>query len=128
MKILAYLLACLSLLMSSLLFIKLKGIGLPLFAKLAASALSRIWALFGLAGAVLGWFYQTYIAIPIGLIGAGVLIWYVWANTQGHDGFEKAFGTGWEDKITPQQAKPMVKRRRSLFIKMKSSPFAGQVL
>lgn len=121
MIILAYFLSGLSLLMSSLLFIKLKGIGLPLFAKLAASALSRIWALFGLAGAVLGWFYQTYIAIPIGLIGAGVLLWYVWANTQGHDGFEKAFGTGWEDKITAQQAKPMVKRRRSLFVKMKAS-------
>jgi acetyl esterase/lipase len=50
------------------------------------------------------------------------MLWYAWRNTQGHDGFEKAFGPGWEDKITPQQAKNMVKRRSSLFVKMKASP------
>ncbi len=122
MKILAYILTGLSFLMSILLFIKLKKIGMPLFAKLAAAALSRIWALLGLTGAVLGWFFQAYIAIPIGLIGTFVMLWYVWANTRGHDGFESAFGAGWEDMITAEQAQRMLKKRRQLFVRMKASP------
>jgi acetyl esterase/lipase len=122
MIILAYILSALSLLMSILLFIRLKTLNFALFAKLAAAALSWVWALLGAAGAVLGWFYQAYIAIPIGVIGAGIMLWYGWVNTRRHDGFEKAFGPGWSQQITPQQARHMVKRRRQLFVKMGASP------
>jgi len=108
--------------MSILLFIRLKTLNFTLFAKLAAAALSWVWALFGAVGAMLGWFYQAYIAIPIGVIGAGVMLWYGWVNTRRHDGFEKAFGPGWSKQITPQQARHMVKRRWQLFVKMGASP------
>jgi len=122
MIILAYLLSGLSLLMSVLLFIKLKGIGMALFAKLAAAALSLEWAFLGTAGAVLGWVYQAYWVVPMGVVGAGIMIYYGWRNTRSHNGFEKAFGAGWSDLISPQQAKHMVKRRWQLFLNMKASP------
>jgi acetyl esterase/lipase len=122
MVILATILSGISLLMSILLFIKLKGISMTLFAKLAAAALSLEWAFLGAAGAVLGWIYQAYWAVPIGIIGAGIMFWYGWRNTRDHDSFEKAFGAEWEDQIPPQQAKRMVKRRWQLFVNMKASP------
>jgi acetyl esterase/lipase len=122
MLILATILSGLSLLMSILLFIKLKGIGMALFAKLAAAALSLEWAFLGAIGAVLGWVYWAYWAIPVGVVGAGIMFWYGWRNTRNHDGFEKAFGVGWEDQIPPQQAKRMVKRRWSFYLKMKAFP------
>ena len=122
MKILATILSSLSFLMCILLFIKLKSIGLALFIKLAASALSILWMGLGVIGAVLGGVYQAYWTIPVGMVGSGVMFWYIWRNTRGHDGFEKAFGPGWEEKITPQQVRWMVKRRWQLFVKMKGSP------
>jgi len=122
MKILATILTGLSFLMSILLFIKLKKISLALFAKLAAAALSLEWAFLGAVGAVLGWVYQAYWAVPIGVVGAGILFYYGWQNTRSHNGFEKAFGAGWSDLISPQQAKQMVKRRWQLFVNMKASP------
>lgn len=122
MKILATILSGISFLMSILLFIKLKGISMALFAKLAAAALSLEWAFLGAVGAVLGWVYQAYWAVPLGVVGAGILFYYGWRNTRGHNGFEKAFGAGWSDLISPQQAKQMVKRRWQLFVNMKASP------
>jgi len=122
MIILAYILSGLSLLMSILLFIKLKEIGMPLFAKLAAAALSPLWMVMGTAGGVVGWVSQAYWAIPAGVVGAWFMFWYIWRNTSSHQSFEKAFGAGWEDKISPQQAKRMVKRRWNLFVRMKASP------
>ncbi|MFC2028300.1 alpha/beta hydrolase fold domain-containing protein [Chloroflexota bacterium] len=122
MKILAYLLSSLSLLMSILLFIRLKGINMALFAKLAAASLSLVWALLGAAGAALGWVYQAFWAVPIGVIGAGIMFWYGWKNTRNHNGFEKAFGADWSNHITPQQSRWMVKRRWNLFVRMKTSP------
>jgi acetyl esterase/lipase len=76
----------------------------------------------GAVGAVLGWVYDALWAVPMGIIGAGWMTWYVWRCTRDHNGFEKAFGAGWSDQIMPQQARNMVKRRWSLFLKMKASP------
>ncbi len=120
--ILATILSGISLLMSILLFIRLKGISMALFAKLAAAALSLEWAFLGAVGAVLGWVYQAYWAVPMGVVGAGVMFHYGWRNTRSHTGFEKAFGAGWSDLISPQQAKQMVKKRWQLFVNMKASP------
>ena len=122
MKILASILSGLSLLMCILLFIKIKRIGLPLFIKLAASTLSPFWFVLGITGAVLGTAYKAYWSIPTGMVGAGIMLWYIARNTQGHDGFEKAFGSSWEKKITSQQIQRMLKRRWQLYIKMKASP------
>jgi hypothetical protein len=96
MIILAYILSGLSLLMSVLFLIQTK---IPLafmvwVPKLAAGALSPYWAIMGAAGVVIGWIYQAFWAIPMGILGAGMMIWYVWRSTRDHNGFEKAFGTG----------------------------------
>jgi acetyl esterase/lipase len=93
-----------------------------LFLPLVAGTLSPIWAIMGLVGAVLGWAYGAFWAVPMGIVGAIAMILYVWGCTRDHNGFEKAFGAGWKDRITPQQARHMVKRRWSFFLKMKASP------
>ena len=124
MTILAYILSSLSFLMSILLLIRLKfPQGFYVMApKMLAGALSPYWAIMGAAGAVLGWAYEAYGAIPIGIAGAGMMIWYVWGCTRDHKGFIHAFGAAWKDQISPQQAKNMVKRRWSFFLKMNASP------
>ena len=110
--------------MSLLFLIHLRSLPgwIVLFAKLAAGALSPIWAIMGAVGALIGWLYGAFWAIPLGILGAGMMLWYVWQCTRDHTGFEEAFGAGWKDQITPQQAKNMVKRRWSWFLRMKVSP------
>ena len=56
--------------MSMMLLIRLKGISLFLFIKLAAAALSPTWALLGAVGAVFGWVYHSYWAVPIRIVGS----------------------------------------------------------
>jgi len=121
---LAYILSGLSLLMSVLFLIHLRSpLGwLVLFPKLTAGALSPYWAIMGAVGAVIGWVYQALWAIPMGIVGASMMIWYVWRCTRDHKGFENAFGAGWSDQILPEQAKHMVQKRWIWFLKMKASP------
>jgi acetyl esterase/lipase len=124
MIILATILSGLSLLMSVLLLIQTKNpLGwFGLVPKLTAGALSPFWAIMGAVGAAIGWGYQALWAIPLGIVGAGTMIWYVWRCTRDHNGFEKAFGPGWSDQIPPQQARYMVQKRWALFLKMSASP------
>jgi acetyl esterase/lipase len=65
--------------MSILFLVRLKVLGLALFAKLAAGALSPYWAVMGAAGAVLGWIYQAPWAIPMGIVGAGMMTRRRWS-------------------------------------------------
>jgi acetyl esterase/lipase len=58
----------------------------------------------------------------MGIIATGMVIWYVWQCSRDHQGFEAAFGAGWQEEIPPEQAKQMVKRRWSPYLKMKTSP------
>jgi acetyl esterase/lipase len=58
----------------------------------------------------------------MGIVGAGTMIWYVWRCTRDHTGFEDAFGADWSDLIPPEQAKHMVQKRWTWFLKMKASP------
>jgi acetyl esterase/lipase len=92
------------------------------FPKLTAGALSPYWAIMGVVGAVIGWVYQGPWAIPMGILGACMMIWYVWRCTRDHKGFEDAFGAGWSDQIPPQQAKHMIQKRWTWVLKMKASP------
>jgi acetyl esterase/lipase len=93
-----------------------------MFAKLYAGALSPYWAIIGAVGALIGWGYQALWAIPMGIVGACMMTWYVWRCTRDHNGFEKAFGAGWSDQIPPEQARHMVQKRWTWFLKMKASP------
>jgi acetyl esterase/lipase len=122
MTILATVLSGLSLLLSILFLIQLKAINSIYFAKLAAGAFSPIWVIMGAVGAIIGWGYGALWAVPMGILGAGMMILYIWRCTRDHKGFEDTFGSGWEDQIPPQQTKHMVKRRWSWFLKMKASP------
>lgn len=125
MMILAYILSGLTLLMSSLFFIKLPmpppGF-LLLLPKLAAGALSPFWAIIGVIGAVIGWIYQAPWAVLMGVLGAGIMVWYIWRSTRDHTGFEDAFGAGWSDRIRPEQASHMVQKRWTGYLKTKASP------
>lgn len=122
MIVLAAILSGISLLLSILFPIQLKAINSIYFAKLAAGAFSPIWAIMGVVGSVIGWVYDALWIVPMGILGAGMMVWYIWRCTRGHQEFEEAFGSGWKDQIPPQQIKKMVKRRWSWFLKMKASP------
>jgi acetyl esterase/lipase len=122
--ILAYILSGLSLLLSALIFLKLES---PrgwyfIVPKTVILALSPYWAIIGAIGAVLGVVYQAIGAIPMGIVGAILMIWYVWGCARKHKGFENAFGADWSDHIQPEQAKLMLKRRWSFFVKLRKSP------
>ena len=124
MMVLAYILSGLSLLMSLLLLVRLKMpqgfYVLPL--KMMTVALSPVWAIMGFVGAAVGWLSQAVWAIPMGIVGAGVMVAYIWRVSQDHNGFAKAFGAGWSDKIPSGQANRMVQRRWNGYLKMKGSP------
>ena len=125
MMVLAYIFSCLSLLMSILLIIPQPKFPLSfwfLLPKLPAAALSPYWATIGAAGAIIGVISEVYWTVPLGILGSGIMIWYVWACSRNHGDFEKAFGTDWADKITPEQTRYMVQKRWSWFLKMKASP------
>jgi acetyl esterase/lipase len=124
MEILAYIFSSLSLLMSALFFIRQKvSIGfLVLFPKLFAGSLSPYWAITGTVGAILGWLYQAYWAVPMGIISAVWMALYVWRIARGHYGFEEAFGEDWADQIHPEQKNLMAPKRWSWFLKLKSDP------
>jgi len=126
MIILATILSGLSLLLSVLFFIQfdIPSDKLPPFgvvAKLIAGALSPIWVVIGAVGAVIGWVYQAFWAIPMGILGAGIMIWFIWSCTRDHKGFDKAFGAGWSDQIPPEQARHMIQKRWTWFLEMEES-------
>lgn len=124
MTILAYLLSGLSLLMCLFFLIKPRvRIGFFLvWLPLTAGALSPWWAILGLAGAFTGWIFQAPGAVLMGAVGTITMFTYILRCTRDHQDFEKAFGAGWSDRIPPGQARRMVQRHWTWFIKMKASP------
>ncbi len=123
MTILAYILSGLSLLMSGFFLIRPSAkLLLLMFLPMFAAALSPIWAILGVAGAVLGWVYDAPWVIPMGILGASWMTWYIWRVTRDHNGFENAFGAGWRSQISPEQNRRMLKRRWSPYLKMKAHP------
>jgi len=122
---LAYILSGLSLLMGILLLIPQPKFPLSfwlLLPKLPAGALSPYWAVLGIVGALLGWGYQALWAIPMGSLGAAIMIWYVWRCTRDHKGLEDTFGPDWSDQIPPEGKRHMIQKRWRWFLKMKASP------
>ncbi|MFW9827253.1 MAG: alpha/beta hydrolase fold domain-containing protein [Candidatus Thorarchaeota archaeon] len=129
--ILAYIFSSLSFLMSTFIFLKLKS---PrgwfyVIPKTIALALSPYWVILGSVGAMLSVVYQALEgvyyaigAIPIGVFSAIIMIWFVRGCTREHKSFENAFGVDWIDKIPPEITKLMLRRRWSLFLRLKKSP------
>ena len=123
MNVLATILSCISLLMSALFLIRpiperLYLLFLPLF----AAALSPVWVLSGIIGAVLGLIYNAPWAAVIGITAAAWMIYYIWISTRDNGGFEIAFGENWKDQILPEQTAYMSKRRWSPFFIFKTAP------
>jgi acetyl esterase/lipase len=58
----------------------------------------------------------------MGVIGAGVMIVYIWRVTRGHNGFTEAFGAGWSQWIPAERAERLVRKRWSWYLAMKASP------
>jgi acetyl esterase/lipase len=123
MIILAYILSGLALLMGILLLIQTKmPVGwIVLLPKLIAGSLSPLWTIIGAVGAVIGWLYQAPLTILMGIVGAIIMIVYVVRCTLDQDGFEKVFGAEWSDQIPAEQARDMIKKRWTLFLKMKAT-------
>jgi acetyl esterase/lipase len=127
MKILATIFSGFSLLMGLLFFLLPKPRNFTTgfyvwFPKLAAGALSLVWTIMGAVGAVIGWSSEAYWAIPIGVFGAGMMVWYGYQCTREHNGFEEAFGPGWSEQIPPNQTRRMSHKRWSVYMKMSASP------
>jgi acetyl esterase/lipase len=93
-----------------------------LIPRLIAGAFSLYGAIIGIVCAIIGWVFQAFWAVPIGIVGAAMMISYVWQCSRDHDGFEKAFGDDWAARIPLQQTKQMVQKRWTWFLQMKASP------
>jgi len=124
MTVLAIIFSAVPLLTSVLLLIKTKNpIGwITMVPKAIAGSLSPVWAIIGLIGAIIGGISGAYWAIPMGILGAGMMIWYAWRCSRDHTGFEDAFGPDWKNQIAPEVFKRMIKKRWSFYLKIGTSP------
>jgi acetyl esterase/lipase len=105
MIIIATILSFLALLMSLLLFIQLKAPWgfVVLFPKLAAAALSPLWCLCGIVGALLGWLSGAWPAVAAGGVAVLCMAWYMWTVTSGRGPYATAFE---EEKVKQPAANP----------------------
>jgi acetyl esterase/lipase len=110
MKLIARLLALLSVAASSLVYVKPKGPSGSLL-KLFAGALAPFTALIGVVGAGLGLLANAPLALLIGTLGAVVSANEVRRVTAPQAGFEQAFGPEWEHAIALEQKTGMLPRR-----------------
>ena len=102
MKIAAYVFGSVSLLMSMLLFLRIqapKGF-IIWFPKLAAGALSPLWAVFGSLGMLLSLLGRMPLAAIESVIGTACMVWYIWTVTRQRPVFEAAFGSVGKQAVT----------------------------
>ena len=112
-KITAYVLSLLCLLLNLCLFLRLDppfNFYLVIF-QLVAAGLAPLFFLVGGVGALLGWFSRVRIPIGAGILGAGISIIYMILVTTTQSGFDEAFGPDWESRIAPAQAARMIQRK-----------------
>ncbi len=113
MKKIAVFLAFLSAGMGSLLFVKNRiPKGTPLWLpKLLAGAMSPVWALAGMLGALLGLRRRSPLTVYAGGLGAAAAVRYIRGVSQPEEAaFERAFGPGWQTEIPPQRLWHMLPR------------------
>jgi acetyl esterase/lipase len=82
--------------------------------KSTATAQTPALTVLGAVTAALGARYRSRFATLAGLLAATVDTYYIARVTAAHDGFERAFGTGWEQGIPPDAQRRMLRRRRSM--------------
>lgn len=110
---LAHLLALLAAGLSALYSFRVKSVaGLVLWMpKALAGSAAAFVAAMGALGAVLGLRFRAPLAIAAGVLGVLLPVRYVRRVSAPHDGFQQAFGSGWQCTIAPEQRAHMLKRR-----------------
>ncbi len=113
LKPLAYILALLSAALGSTFFFRVKQPAQVVlsFFKLLTGSLSAFVAAIGAMGAALGLLVKAPWAALAGVAGALLSARYIQQATAPHDGFERAFGVGWQRRIAPERRKHMLKQR-----------------
>jgi acetyl esterase/lipase len=112
MKRFAVFLAVVSAAITSLLFVRNKAPkGFMLwFPKLFAGAAAPFTALAGAGGAALGLLSGSPLAVFLGSLAAASSLRYVQAASASHHQFERMFGLGWEDRLSPELKARMLRR------------------
>jgi acetyl esterase/lipase len=82
--------------------------------KSTATAQTPALAVLGALTAALGARRRSRFAVITGGLGALVATYYIARVTASHDGFERAFGLDWKQRITPDADRRMLRRRRSI--------------
>jgi BD-FAE len=82
-----------------------------IFPKFLGTALAPYVALAGALGAALGIVYGSSLAIGAGAVGAALAADYVRRVTASHDGFKRAFGANWTQRIPSKSGQRMLRRR-----------------
>src|SRR5215217_413878 len=116
MKTIARLLAFLSVVASSLLYVRIRAPINPLrgslwILRLLAEAVTPFTALSGAVAAGLALLAHSPMAILTGMLGAVAAVRDVRQVTAPHPGFAQAFGVGWERAIAPERQTGMLQRR-----------------
>ncbi|MDH4135844.1 MAG: alpha/beta hydrolase [Anaerolineae bacterium] len=128
MRIAAFVLSFLSLILNVSLFVKLKPPYSFYFVipQLMVAALSPFLVILGGAGAVLGWLFHAPVAFAAGVLGAAVSIVYIVLVTVPQPGFAEAFGKDWESRIPPSHKARMIKRRWQIGLPKTKEPHLEQ--
>src|SRR5215217_9613081 len=118
MKTIARLLAFLSVVASSLLYVRIRAPINPLrgslwILRLLAEAVTPFTALSGTVAAALALLARSPVGLLTGALGAVVAARDVRQVTAPHPGFARAFGVAWEQSIAPEQQNGMLQRRWS---------------
>ncbi|MBN1145715.1 MAG: alpha/beta hydrolase [Anaerolineales bacterium] len=113
MIFLAYLLALVSVAVSALSLYRIRSVaGLMLWIpKLLAGSASAFVVGLGALAAVVGLLCGAYLAAAAGALGALLSLRYILRVAAARDGFERAFGPGWEERIAPRLRAGLLKRR-----------------
>jgi acetyl esterase/lipase len=128
MKISAYLLSFLCLMLNGLLLLRLK----PPYSfyffvfQIFIGGLAPFLAVLGGVGAVLGWLSHAWVAFATGILGTAISVVYIVLVTAPQPGFEATFGEDWETRISPSQQSRMLRRRWQLGLPRSEEPIFEQ--
>jgi len=113
MTVLAYMPAVLAAAVSIPFFYRVRSpAGIVLWIpKVLAQSAAPLVALLGLVGVVLGVLSRAPLAVAAGLLGTLIPVLYVMRVSGSHDGFERAFGADWQQRIPPEPSSGMLRRR-----------------
>ncbi len=82
--------------------------------KSMATAQTPALTALGVAAAGMGAMRRSWFAMITGVLGASVGTYYIARVTASQDGFERAFGQGWKQRISPDAERRMIRHRRLL--------------